>query len=67
MPAWEITTTIIQPHEVERRQLREQRRYEIAKAVMAGLAADTHYEEGGEAAARLAVRWADDLLAELDK
>lgn len=49
--------------------IREQRRYEIAKAVLAGFAADFDGDSTphGSNAAEQAVRWADALLAELER
>ena len=48
-------------------EVREHRRYEIAKAIMAGLANAKEYENDFEGYAVDAVRFADALLAELEK
>lgn len=45
---------------------RAAKRYDIAKTVMAGLAAHINDVDGKEAA-QIAVKWADALLAELEK
>lgn len=52
--------------------LKDQRRYEIAKAVLAGFAGldyskwGTSFDSAGDTA-KCAVQWADALLAELEK
>lgn len=71
MPEWDCTVTFGMPpsdqeHMAAVLATREQRRYEIAKAVMATLAGNAA-PPFAMVCARHAVEFADALLAELDK
>jgi hypothetical protein len=53
--------------EVEKKMVREQRRYEIARDVLAGFAADPESLGTPDDLARFAVNWADALLDALEE
>lgn len=56
-----------EPAAIRAKNQREQRRYEIAKAVMGGLAACPNLSGSVEQVADVSVTWSDALLARLEK
>ena len=58
---WNVTFQGIPP------ETQAERRERIAVQIMAGLAANSSYDPTADNAARVAIDWADALMAELDK